>query len=305
MIDDGPNGRRLASAYAALFSAQLAIGAAAIFARFALVAAGPLAVSALRLAIAAVPVVIIARMRARSAARNRRTEWLLAAAGAVLAVHFATWIGSLGYTSVAIATLLVCTTPLWTGLYETLVLGRRRSPRFWLALALAAVGLVLIVGGRGGGGAGTAPATAAFGDVLAWLGSIAIGVYFVIVRRVGTATSAYSTVAIVSRTYTWAALFLIAGALAAHQLPPPPAATGAWAGILAMALVSQLFGHTALNYALRSVSASTVATVTLLEPIFAALLAAAIFGESISGAAVAGAIAVLIAIALVLREERT
>ena len=42
------------------------------------------------------------------------TERRLAWAGLALAAHFACWIASLRYASVAVSTLLVCTTPVWT-----------------------------------------------------------------------------------------------------------------------------------------------------------------------------------------------
>ncbi len=66
-------------------------------------------------------------------------------------------------------------------------------------------------------------------------------------------------------------------------MPPPRGAPTraatrrrtAWLGILAMALVSQLLGHTALNAALRDFTPSTIALTTLLEPVIAGLLAAA------------------------------
>jgi drug/metabolite transporter (DMT)-like permease len=55
-----------------------------------------------------------------------------------------------------------------------------------------------------------------------------------------------------------------------------------------MALISQLLGHTSLNAALRDFAPSTVAMSTLLEPVFAAALAAAIFHETLSLTAALG-----------------
>jgi drug/metabolite transporter (DMT)-like permease len=97
-----------------LAGAQIAIGAAAIFARFALTAAGPLSVSALRLGIAAVPVVVLAALRGRYARFDGATERRLQFAGLALAVHFGTWIASLQHASAAVSTLLVCSTPVFT-----------------------------------------------------------------------------------------------------------------------------------------------------------------------------------------------
>jgi drug/metabolite transporter (DMT)-like permease len=114
---------------------------------------------------------------------------------------------------------------------------------------------------------------------------------------------AFGTRAIVTRTYAWDAIALIVAAAFARQPPPPLSATQAWGGILAMALVSQLLGHTAMNAALRWFTASAVALTTLLEPIIAGLLALLIFAERLTPAALGGGVLILAAIAVFLREE--
>ncbi|MFN2528125.1 MAG: DMT family transporter [Candidatus Baltobacteraceae bacterium] len=287
--------------YALLGGAQLAVGAAAIFARYALVGAQPLAVAALRLSIASAVLLMIALVRRNSASAptTKMQRTLLAVAGLMMAIHFAGWIWSLEYTSVAISTLIVATTPLFTTLYDVLVLRRPAPSAVWFAYLLAAAGLLMVVGFNR-----VAPPIsghALLGDALALIGAIAIGAYFIIVREV---RSGLSTRTIISHTYVWAAIVLIAAALIAHQPPPPLSATGAWLGILALALVSQLLGHTALNASLRVFSPSAIATATLLEPVFAAILAALIFAESMSLLAVAGGVLLLAAIGIVLRFDR-
>lgn len=287
--------------YALLGGAQLAVGAAAIFARYALTGAEPLAVAALRLSIASAILLAIAILRRKSASTptTKRQRTLLAVAGLMLAIHFAGWIWSLEYTSVAISTLIVATTPLFTTLYDVLVLRRAAPWVVWAAYLLAALGLVMVVGFNR-----VAPPVgghALLGDALALIGAIAIGAYFIIVREV---RSELSTRTIISHTYVWAAVVLIASALIARQPPPPLSATGAWLGILALALVSQLLGHTALNASLRVFSPSAIATATLLEPVFAAILAALIFAETMSPLAAAGGVLLLAAIGIVLRFDR-
>src|SRR3954453_13529942 len=53
------------------------------------------------------------RHRAELRSPGRREVMLAGLAGALLAVHFATWVPSLRYTSVASATALVSTQPIW------------------------------------------------------------------------------------------------------------------------------------------------------------------------------------------------
>jgi drug/metabolite transporter (DMT)-like permease len=273
--------------------AQLAIGAAAVFARFALTASGPLAVSAARLTLGALPLVVLAALRGRLKPIEGGAERRLAFAGALLALHFATWIASLDFASVAISTLLVCSTPVWTEAFAVL---RRRSVDPYAAAsivgALAGVAIVVGVPDR---------ANSPLGIVLALAGAIAIAAYLIVVRGIDRR---YDTLAVTARTYAYAAVLLAAGALFTHDHLPPTGDLRAWGGILAMALLSQLFGHTALNAAVRVLSATLVSTMTLLEPVIAAVLAAWLFGEGLGAVTAVGALVILGAIGIALRGEQ-
>jgi drug/metabolite transporter (DMT)-like permease len=291
-----------AGPYLLLGGAQTAIGAAAIFARFALGGAAPLAVAASRLCIAALVLLAIAAIRGRGrrgAPLERRQAWVLLAAGIALAAHFASWIASLQYTTVAISTLLVASTPIWTAAYDALVRRHPLSRVALVAFVAGGIGLTAIVALNR-----TPPPVAGhalLGAALALTGSLAMAVYLTLVRDV---RAALDTRTIVTRTYTWAAIVLTAAAIFARQPPPALADTTAWGGILAMALVSQLVGHTAINASLRWFSPSAVSFTTLLEPIAAAVLAWMLFGETLSPAALAGGLVLLVAIGVVLREDR-
>ncbi len=284
-----------------LASAQIAVGAAAIFARFALNGAPPVAVSAWRLAIASAVLLSIAALRRRPPRRTAMPSHdskLFIAAGIALAVHFGTWISSLDYTSIAVSTLLVATTPIWTSLYDSVVYKRRLSTVTWGAFAFGGAGLVLVVGFSRA--RPPIPGHDLLGSALALSGAIAIGAYFVLVREV---RGSYGTREIVTRTYSWAALALLVASVAAGQWPPPFSDARAWGGIVAMALISQLLGHTALNASLRWFSPSSVAMSSLLEPVAAAVLAFFIFGEALTPLALAGGALILLAIGAFLREE--
>lgn len=287
--------------YLILGGAQLAVGAAAIFARYALAAAGPLAVSAGRLVIAALVLGLLSLLRGKTLrAPARGTQRIvLAFAGLALAVHFATWIASLDYTSVAVSTLLVATTPIWTAAYDAVVHRRMLSRAAAAAFVAGAIGLILVVGFDRT--PAPQPGLEWAGGCLAIAGAIAFAAYLLLVR---TVRGGLTTRRIVTHTYGWAALFLVLAALFARQPLPPPSATAAWGGIIAMALVSQLLGHTAMNFSLRSFSPSAVSFANLLEPVFAAALAFAIFREPVPAPAIGGAIILLGAVLVVAREER-
>jgi drug/metabolite transporter (DMT)-like permease len=283
--------------YAILFASQLAIGAAAIFARYALHGTGPVGVATLRLSIAALPMLFLSRRLSKKNTIAPHDEIVLAAAGLALALHFTTWIASLQYTSVAVSTLLVCTTPLWTTIYDIVFLKQKKPLGFWLAFLSSAAGIVLIstTSGSGAGGGGKA----LLGDGLALAGAVAMAGYLISVR---TVTNRYPTVMIVARTYSWAASVLLLMMPILHE-PFPKADPISWGGIIAMALISQMLGHTGISAALRWFSSTTVALSTLLEPVFAAILAAAIFNENLSLQALVGCLVVMISLVFVLKSK--
>jgi drug/metabolite transporter (DMT)-like permease len=247
-------------------------------------------VSFARLTLAAIPVLVVAALRGKLRVYDRPTEWRLMVAGGLLALHFATWIASLNYASVAIATLLVCTTPIWTELY--VVLRRRKVDALAAASVLGALAGVAIVVGV------PDRANAPLGITLALAGGIVFGGYLLAVRATDPR---YGTLAVTARTYTYAAICLGIATAVAHDRVPPAHALGPWAAIVAMALFSQIFGHTALNSAVRVLSATFVSTVTLFEPVIAAVLAAWLFGERLGWPTALGGAVILGAIALAAR----
>ena len=98
--------------------------------------------------------VIIAPFAAPSLARawpalSGRRRRVLLASGVSLGVHFATWIASLSYTSVAASVLLVNTAPLFTLFFSWWFLGERASASVLVAMGVALAGAALIAAGTG------------------------------------------------------------------------------------------------------------------------------------------------------------
>jgi len=185
-----------ARALGLLALAQVAIGAAAIFARFALTAAGPLSVSALRMAIAAVPVVIVAALRGRYARFDTLTERRLLLAG----LH---WPSTshldrlVQHASVAVSTLLVCSTPVFTEAWHLAARGGHGRPcsraSSWRQPAVAVVAGV------------PSPSESALGIGLALLRAVAMAATCC---SCGPAIRATRRSPVVGRTYPIAALAL-------------------------------------------------------------------------------------------------
>jgi drug/metabolite transporter (DMT)-like permease len=131
---------RSESRYGVLAVAVLCVSVGSIFVRLA--SAPPLAVAFYRIGLATV---IVAPFAVGAAARalpalSARHRLVVAASGIALGLHFATWIASLSYTSVAASVLLVNTAPLFTLAFSRLVLGEAVSPAVAVAMAVALAG---------------------------------------------------------------------------------------------------------------------------------------------------------------------
>jgi drug/metabolite transporter (DMT)-like permease len=289
--------------FVALAVGVLVVSTAALLIRFAIEAgAGPLAIAAGRLSIAAAVVVPLALARRRpELARLGRRDWGIAAiAGVFLAVHFATWIASLHYTSVASSVALVTTNPIWVGLMSWWLLGEAPTRRTSAGIAMAVLGSALIIASDLQAAPGTAGRDPLFGNALALAGAIAISGYFLVGRGLNRRMSLLAYVAIV---YGAAALAMNAIALAGGQ-PIWAVPAAAWLPIAAMALGPQLLGHTIINASLRHLSATFVALAILGEPVGSAVLAWAFLGESFTPLQLIGFSTLLIGIVVAAGGER-
>lgn len=279
---------------AGLLVGVVAVSWAAIFIRLA--EAPALSIAAYRLSLSAVPVGAFALARRRAElARLRRGEWLLlGGSGAALALHFATWIASLSRTTVASSVALVTTQPVWVALLSALVL--REPVRLQGVLAI----LVATAGGITIAGADIAlSGEALLGDALALVGAICAAVYFIVGRRIRPALSLASYVGVV---YAVAAALLLLAALAMGA-PLGGFSTRTWMMFLLLALVPQLLGHSALNWALRYLSAPFVSVTVLGEPVISTLLAIPFLGEWPGPVRVLGGAVTLAGVYLAVREE--
>jgi len=226
-----------------------------------------------------------------------RAEWgLLIASGAFLGLHFATWIGSLDYTSVASSVVLVSMGPVFVGLGSWLFLRERIGLRMSLGIALAAAGSVVISWGDWGQGQDQL-----LGDLLALAGAVMMAGYLMIGRKVRGTCSLPTYIALV---YGVAMLTLVASTIVTRQ-PMTGFSPQAYGWLLALGLIPQIIGHSTLNWALRYLSAAFVSIVTLAEPIGAGILAYLLLGEGITLATGLGGVLVLAGIYIALRAERT
>jgi drug/metabolite transporter (DMT)-like permease len=256
-------------------------------------AAPALAIAFWRNAMGGGVVLPVALLRARNELRALdRREWGLALlAGVFLAVHFATWVPSLTYTSVASATALVATQPVWAALISQLK-GVAVGRRMWVGIAVAVAGAALLTGadvhvsGR-----------ALAGDLLAVAGGASSALYMTAgseVRR-SVSTTAYTAIC-----YTATALMLLVVCLTGRQSLSGYDG-GTWLRLVAITGGAQLLGHSMFNVVLRSTSPTVVSLTLLLEIPGAALIAAVFLGQRPSRLAVPAAVLLVLGLALVIR----
>jgi len=225
---------------------------------------------------------------------SRSEIGLVVASGVFLGLHFATWIASLGYTTVASSVVLVSMGPLFVGLGSWLLLRERPSLRMAGGVLLAAVGSIVISWGDLHQGRDQV-----IGDLLALAGAVMVAGYLMIGRKVRARRSLVTYIALVYGVAMLTLLIIVA----VGRQPMLGFSTAAYGWMLALGLIPQLIGHSTLNWALRHLSATYVSIVTLAEPVASGLLAYLLLGETVTRATVAGGLLVLIGIYVASRAE--
>jgi drug/metabolite transporter (DMT)-like permease len=307
----GLRGNPAVSPLAAILLGVLATATASIFIRYAQRDMPSLVIAAYRLSIASLVLAPLALSRHRLELRalTRAELGLGLLSGFFLAVHFATWITSLSFTSVASSVVLVSTAPLWVAVLAPFTLKEKYSRLALVGLALALLGSAVIgLSDRCAVSAGAircppfsefVSGTAFVGDLLAVAGALAGAAYLLAGRRL---RGKMSLVPYIFLAYGTAAIVLISLAAAARQ-PPLGYRPIAYLWLILLALVPQLVGHTIINWALRFLSAAFVAVTMLGEPIGSTILAYALLGETPSVVKVFGAILILLGIYIAARSE--
>ena len=236
--------------------------------------------------------VVLLRRRAELRGLDRRERGLALLAGLLLALHFATWIPALSYTSVASATALVATQPVWSALIAKLR-GEPVNRRVWFGIGVAMSGALLLTGadlqvsGR-----------ALVGDGLAVVGGLFAAMYMTAgseVRRSVTTTTytalCYSTTAAVLL------VVCLVGGQSLHGY-----ADVDWVKLVALTAGAQLLGHSLFNVVLKTTS-PTIVSLSILFEIPGAALIAALFvkGQRVPLLAVPAAALLVAGLALVIR----
>ena len=295
-----------------LLGGILAVSTASIFIKFSQHNGAPsIVIAAFRLTLATLGLAPLALTRYRSELRQlARREWLLALlSGLFLALHFASWITSLQYTSVASSVVLVTTTPLWVALLSPLVLHEHVGWGTYIGLVLALAGGTVVALSDSciwQNGSLSCPSAAIFlggtaflGDLLALAGAWMAAGYMLVGRKLRAKIDLIPYIFVV---YGMAAVLLIVIMFGTGESPLGLAPiTYLW--LVLLALIPQLLGHSIFNWSLKFIPAS-LASVTLLgEPVGSTVLAYFFLQEAPGWVKIGGAVLILVGIWLAAKDQ--
>ena len=242
-----------------------------------------------------VPLVLLRpRVRADLRAADPTDRRLAVVAGVLLGAHFATWIPSLAYTSVASSVALVATQPVWAALLARLrgfTVGRAA----WVGILVALAGSVTLSGVD----LSISP-RALVGDGLALVGGMLAAAYVTVGARARATTS---TAVFTSLAWSTAAVGLVVTCLVG-RVPLGGYDGRGWAAIGALVLGAQLLGHAVFGRILRTTSPTVVSVAILGEAVGSTLLAWAWFGERPSAALIPAGLLIGVGIVVVVRAGR-
>jgi len=219
-----------------------------------------------------------------------KNRWIaLLSTGFLLAVHFAAWVYSLSYTTVASSVVLVTAHPLIVAWISHWYLGEKTGKKAYLAILLALFGIVIMTSSNY-----RVSEAALFGDILAIIGMLGVAGYIIRGREIRRDMSVVPYAFLVYLFTTIFLGFFSIGFSTTFRIYP----RREYILFLLMALIPHTLGHTLYNWALKYIKARIVSVSLLGEPVGASILAFFILNEVPPHLTILGASITLIGIYL-------
>lgn len=212
---------------------------------------------------------VLWRRRAEIGRLTRREVGLMVGAGLLLGAHFATWIPSLRFTTVASSTALVATQPVWAALIAR-ARGAHIPPRAWIGIGIALVGVLVLTGVDF-----SADPRHLIGDALALIGAMLAAAYVTVAE---SARRTVSTPTLTTGLYASSAVLLLVLVVIGQQQLIGFSLRD-WILIALLTLGAQLLGHTLINKVLSTTSATVTSLAILFEMPGATIIAAIALGQ--------------------------
>jgi drug/metabolite transporter (DMT)-like permease len=250
-----------------------------------LIDAPPLVIATYRLGISASIMLLLSGKDINQLKKlNSREHLAIIIAGLFLCLHFASWITSLRFTTIASSVIIVDSSPLFVVLFSRLFLREKTSRYELFGIILSIFGAVIIVSSH------LQIDRNIFGDSLALIGAVTVAVYLIIGRSLRNKLNTFPYAASV---YGVSFLFLFMMTLILNE----PLTGHSWTDyglMLLLAIGPSCIGHTSYNYCLKYLKASTVSITILGEPLGATLLGILIFNEVPNSFMILGGIMIII-----------
>ena len=205
--------------------------------------------------------------------------------GFFLAFHFFAYFQAVKLTSIAAAVVLVDVEVFFVAFAQIVFFREKLSKLAWIGILVTFLGSVIIAAGDVGGGSGGS----LIGDLWALSGAFFLGVYTIMGRicRKHMTTASYTTVVYWVTSVTALTMLLIRSTpVIGWSLRDIGCAFG-------MTILCTLLGHSVFSWGLKFISPSYIATVKLLEPVFASILGIIFFAEFPAVTAVVGGLIVI------------
>lgn len=275
----------------------VAIGSAAIFMRLAPVAPSAAAFWRMALSIPVFMIFILAvpANRQQLKAINRPQMVQMALVGFWFALDLFFWHWAVARTTVANATLLANLASVFTVVVGFFLFKETFSKLFLAGLVLAVVGAATLVGQN----AAYSPQYLT-GDFLGLVTACALTGYIITAAR---ARTVLSTTMLMAGSGIISAVLLLAPALLADGAFIPSSIEG-WLPLIGLALVTHVLGQGLIIYGFAHISASYGSIGLLIQPVVAAILAWIIFSETLGPLHIAGAVMILVGIAVSQQRRR-
>jgi drug/metabolite transporter (DMT)-like permease len=268
-----------------LLLALLAVSTSSIIARY-LPDVSSFVIAFWRMTIASCLIWLYTFFNKQDAIEQKQYKYYLLS-GLFLALHFSSFYGAVKLTSIANATLLGITAPMFTIIYEKLYLRKKLNPVVFIGFVLAGTGTLIITGSGLFNNDNSL-----IGKFLGLLAAFFISLVYIFASKLRERTG---TIAYTRLLYSFAAFFLFIICLSTNNnILDFSFDDFKW--LFALGVVPTILGHSLFYYSIKFTSPTVVASVPIGEPIIASFFAWILFSETISMITLLGGLLILIGI---------
>lgn len=224
-----------------------------------------------RMAIAASLIWIYSFITTRPVFNKKEFKYYILS-GFFLALHFTSFYGAVKHTSIANATLLGITAPMFTIIYEKVFLKRTIRPLVFIGFVLAGTGILIITGSDF-----FLPDSPLLGKLFGLTAALCIAFVYIFANKLRQSSK---TIGYTKLLYGFAAIFLLFFSLiSSENVLAVSVIDLKW--LVALGIIPTILGHSLLYYSIKFTSPTVVASVPIGEPIIASFLAWIILKEGI------------------------